>query len=399
VDEDKDGALARAAVSEHQANINVYAATSTVPFRDSIYAPLNKQTYFAWNLTRFAEGINKSAVALYQFAGWYDMYPRDQAAWFNNLTIPQRILFTPFSHAIGTDSGWKQFIPKIVNDDFTTEELHRYHIAEHLRFWDYYLKGIDNGIRKEPPVWYYVMGAPAGQAWRSSDRWPLANEVRTKYYLQGGPSGSIASVNDGLLSVTKPTAAGKDDYRVDYTTTSGKETRWHDGHGGRFFYPNMSEQGKKSLTYTTIPLKVPVEITGHPVMHFWMTASSEDADVFAYIEEVDETGYAYYVTEGMLRASHRTLSEPPFKYMGLPYHRSFKEDISPLPKGERVELVFELLPTSNIFDAGHRIRVRIVGADTDNFTTPRQDPAPVISVYRDASNVSFIELPIIPMGK
>ena len=82
--------------------------------------------------------------------------------------------------------------------------------------------------------------------------------------------------------------------------------------------------------------------------------------------------------------------------MGLPYHRSFAKDLQPLPAGEPVELVFDLLPTSNIFDAGHRIRVTIMGAEANNFATPQLDPAPTVTIYRNAEHSSYIDLPIIP---
>ena len=96
-----------------------------------------------------------------------------------------------------------------------------------------------------------------------------------------------------------------------------------------------------------------------------------------------------------MRASHRKLSLPPFKYMGLPYHRSYAEDIEPIPEGEPVELVFDLHPTSNIFDAGHSIRITVTCADQNNYDTPELFPAPVVTVYRNSTYASCISLPVI----
>ncbi len=106
--------------------------------------------------------------------------------------------------------------------------------------------------------------------------------------------------------------------------------------------------------------------------------------------------HSHYITEGTLRASHRAISEPPHDHLGLPYHRSFAEDLADLPAGEPVELVFDLHPTSNIFDQGHRIRVTITFADRDNTQTPELSPAPTVSIYRNADYASYIILPIIP---
>lgn len=394
VDADTDGSLAAAAQQEHQNNALLLSLIQAAPFRDNELQPgitHNQNAPF-----RFIEGINQSGVAIYHIGGWYDGWPRDEAIWFNNLTVPQRLLLTPFSHQIGYDAGWLEDIAPLVQDDFGAEAVTAFQFAEHLRFFDYYLKGIDNGIMEDLPVWYYTMGAPEGESWRSAESWPLPNERRTNFYFTENVEDSVNSINDGLLATNAPTAAaGKDDYVVDYGTTMGVATRWSNMYGGAFGYNDMTANDQKALTYTTEVLSDAVEVTGHPVIHLWVTSTADDGDFFVYLSEVDENGYAHYITEGALRASHRALSEAPYNYMGLPYHRSFVEDLQPLPAGEPVELVFDLLPTSNIFDAGHRIRLTIMGADADTFATPQLDPAPTVSIYRNTQYSSYIDLPII----
>jgi len=238
------------------------------------------------------------------------------------------------------------------------EEIIEFRLAEMLRWYDYWLKGIDNGIMNEPPIHYYTMGASKEEAWRTSIQWPLLGESRVSYLISEGPSGSFSSVNDGKLKTTEPSnEVGYDEYTVDCSTTTGKATRWTKGCGGPIKYPDMRENDSKALTYTTEPLKQYLEITGHPILHLWVV-SPRDVDFYAYLEEVDREGYSHYLTEGMLKVSHRALSKPSFEYMGLPYHRSYKEDILPLGD-EPVELVFDLLPVSNVFDEGHCIRLAI----------------------------------------
>ena len=136
-------------------------------------------------------------------------------------------------------------------------------------------------------------------------------------------------------------------------------------------------------------------MTGHPIVHLWVSSTAEDGDFFVYLEEVDGQGVSHYITEGTLRASHRAVSEAPFAYLGLPYHRSFQEDVAPLPQ-EPVELVLDLHPTSNLFDAGHRIRVTVTCADHDNALTPVLEPAPTVTIYRNTDYPSRIVLPVIP---
>ena len=131
------------------------------------------------------------------------------------------------------------------------------------------------------------------------------------------------------------------------------------------------------------------------MVSIWIESTADDGDFFVYLEEVDAEGVSNYVTEGSLRASHRKVSTPPYDYLGLPYHRSFAEDIAPLP-AEPVRLEFDLHPTANLFDAGHRIRVTITCADRDNQQTPEFEPPPVITLFSDPTRPSSIVLPIIP---
>jgi hypothetical protein len=269
--------------------------------------------------------------------------------------------------------------------------------TELLRWYDYWLKGIDNGVMTEAPIYYYTLGDVKNSGWHSAWQWPLPNEKRTNYYFDGTRAGSVDSTNDGSLSLVPPaTTTGADEFQVDYSTTSGTATRWTAGYDVMTApYPStLMFNDQKGLTYTTAPLSTEVEVTGHPVVHLWVTSSAKDVDFFVYLEDISEAKYSKYITEGTLRASHRAVSTPPYEYLGLPYHRSNAEDIADLP-GEPVELVFDLLPTSYIFEAGHRIRITITCADKDTALTPQLEPPPTVTLYRDADHASYIELPMI----
>jgi putative CocE/NonD family hydrolase len=205
----------------------------------------------------------------------------------------------------------------------------------------------------------------------------------------------VASINDGFLRVGPPhRATAYDLYPVDYSTTSGEHARWnainwaHD-------YPDMRTNDEKALTYTTPPLEADVELVGHPVAHLWLTTGAPDLDVFVYLEEVDSRGRSTYITEGNLRASHRTQGEAPFDNLGLPYHRHCESELAAIPSEEPVELVFDLLPTSCQVRQGNRIRIAVAFADADNFQTPFLDPPPEIRLLRDVDHASFVDLPII----
>lgn len=373
VDEDEDGLLLAEALEQHQTNGWVQNFFNSIPYRDSWDAGSNGVLWHLNSPISYIKNIEKKKVAIYHWSGWFDAWPRDQLVMFLNLKNPQRITIGPWCHQEGRQS------PE--------------YLIEHLRWYDYWLKGIDNGIMDEDPIFYGTIGAPRKELWQSATKWPLKDARSVNFYFAAGPSGSVGSINDGRLT-TEPCDLGNDDYEVDYSTTSGTVTRWTNLCGSGFGYPDMSPNDEKGLTYTTDALPDALEVTGHPLVHMWIKSTEKDGDFFVYLEEVEPNGYSHYVTEGTLRASHRSLHQSDFEYIGLPYHRSYKKDISKLKKKEPVELVFDLHPTSNLFDKGNRIRVTVVCADADTYETPILDPAPVITLYRNEDMRSYIMLTI-----
>ena len=385
VDSDPDGdQLAQILEQRRERSLSDVSAQGfgQAPFRDSDNPYLHdRKLWRDVGLYNLLDRVNGSRVAVYNSTGWYDLFSRDSLLWHANLTTPHRLHVRPLFHNDLGKSG--------ADLDFG---------AEAHRWFDYWLKGVDNGIMDEPPIRYYVMGAPKGTAWRTAEQWPPPDAQRTRFYLAGGRSGSVNSVNDGFLRPQPPTDAdGADGYTVDYSTTSGADARWSavvkDGK-----YPAQRANDAKALTYTTAPLERDLEVIGHPVAHLWLTAEAPDLDVFVYLEEVDDRGHVEYITEGNLRASHRAVGEAPFNNLGLPFHRSYEEDVAQIPAGEPFELVFDLLPTAKRFRQGTRIRAAVACADADNFDTPTLDPAPRVHLLRNIAHTSFVELPILPVS-
>jgi uncharacterized protein len=354
-----------AAIRDHQKNRDIFQMFAPLHFRDSIDPVTKKNVFEERSPWTYAAGIEKSGVAVYHLAGWFDIFPRDTTLWFNNLHNPQKVVIGPWFHG-GSDGL-----------DLA---------AEHLRWYDFWLKGIDNGVMGEAPFHYWTMGAPKGQEWRATSQWPLPTQKPTPFFFQ----------EHGALKTAAITSAkGQDEFKVDYSATTTTGNRWTAGYGGGIGYPDMAPNDKKGLSYTSAPLTAAVEVTGHPVVHLWVTSTATDGDFFVYLEEVTPDGFSHYVTEGTLRASHRAVSDPPYNNLRLPYHRGFAADVKPLPRTP-VELAFDLEPTSKMFATGNCIRVTIVGADKDNNLTPKLSPAPKVTIYRDAEHASFITLPVIP---
>ncbi len=380
VDSDPDGVLLAEAMQERNSETGLSNASEMAklyPFRDSTSAD-GINYWQIMDLYPFIERINQSSTAVYMTVGWYDVFTADTFYWYNNLNVPKRLTIRPTDHSAVSANQYDL--------DYGIEAL---------RWFDYWLKGIDNGIMDEAPIHYYVQDEPKKGTWQSSDQWPLETQEPTPYYLGPGKSGTIASVNDGGLGKAPPVITSSSDaYTVDYSATTGTKSRWgaiEEAHS----YPDLRTHDAKALTYTTPPLESGVQVTGHPVMHLWLITDAPDLDVFVYLEEVDNQGKSIYVTEGDLRASHRKLSQAPFNNLGLPYHSHYQSDQEPVPAGNPIELVFSLLPTSYQFHSGSRIRITIAFADAGNFDTPILTPAPTLQLLRDTGHPSLVELPIV----
>jgi hypothetical protein len=378
VDRDEDGTLLAEARAERQGGPAGQAAVGIMEkfvYRDSPMAD-GRRFWELISLYPMLESINRSGIPVFLTNGWFDPLARENFFIYSNLTVPKRLIVRP------TDHG---------QEDAPGHDVD--YAAEAHRWFDHWLKGIDNGIMNEPPIRYFLMGEDRPNAWRSSEVWPTKDQSVTRYYLAAGPPGT-ESTNNGSLVPAMPNAGESDSYAVDYRTTTGKKTRWtainwvHD-------YPNMRSNDAKALTYTTPSLKVDTRVVGHPVLHLWFASDASDLDFFALLEEVDRHGNSIYVTEGNLRASHRMVALAPYDTLGLPYHNHYHSEVVPIPPGTPVELDFDLLPTAYRFSRGNRIRLALDCCDADNFDTPILEPPPNLRILRGGPNSSCIDLPLL----
>lgn len=150
------------------------------------------------------------------------------------------------------------------------------------------------------------------------------------------------------------------------------------------------------MVYATAPFEADTEITGYPIVNLLVTSTATDGAFFVYLEDINESGNVTYITEGVLRALHRKISNetPPYKML-TPYHSFKKKDTIPLTPGQLAELKLGLQPTSVLIRKGHRLRIAIAGHDKETFARIPAEGVPTISVARNKRNSSWIELPVV----
>jgi putative CocE/NonD family hydrolase len=193
--------------------------------------------------------------------------------------------------------------------------------------------------------------------------------------------------------------ASTDTYAVDRTATTGVWSRYGkhlSGGMGPADYGDRAEPDRKLLCFTSAPLPVDTEVTGHPVAHVCLSCDREDGALFVYLQDVAPDGRVLMVTDGCLRLSMRKTSDAaPYRTNG-PWRTGRSDDLEPVDPGEVMDLTFDLLPVSWLFRAGHRIRVAIAGADADNFVqVPEHGPPPRFVVHHGGDRPARVDLPVM----
>ncbi len=209
--------------------------------------------------------------------------------------------------------------------NFPERPYTEYH-DELVRWYDYWLKGIDTGILDEPPIKMFVMGI---NKWRFEDEWPLARTEWTKFFLQ--PKGG--------LSKTPPSAAEPDTFtqRAPYLDST-----------------------VYCLKYSTGPLEKDMEVTGPLALYLNASIDIDDTNWMVDLVDVDPDGNRQLVSAGYLKAAHRALDEKKSKPY-QPIHP--RQDPVPVPPGEVLEYAIAMMPTSNVFQKGHSMELIIRNQD------------------------------------
>jgi putative CocE/NonD family hydrolase len=375
VDADSQGKHLAELVSQHH-NVNVAEAVSKIEFRDDPLDAFHLQDISPSGLRARIEASN---VPMMVWCGWLDGGGGEDALTrYRNFSNPQVVIIGPLSH--GGDYDVDPFASNHTPPVPSTEEQFKMEA-------DFF----DRVLRNETPepiessVRYYTMGEGR---WHTTKTWPPEG-FSTEHLYFG---------ERNTLNAAAPSAASaSDSYAVDFSASTGKQTRWHTGFGGGdVVYPDRAEADKELLVYTSEPLNADLEITGTPVLTVEMSSTTSDGAIHAYLEDVSPEGTVTYVNEGSLRLIDRKEVDPKsltYEPLG-PAHSFLRKDAEPLIPGEAARIRLALYPTSVLLRKGHRIRVALAGADAGIFQRYPKDGTPTWTIYREAQRASFIDLPV-----
>jgi putative CocE/NonD family hydrolase len=334
-------------------------------------------------------------VPTYGFGGWYDVFLQGTLNNFVGVSTrglterarrSQRVMIGPWIHDLG-DRGR---CGRTGDVDFGPAALVDLR-AEELRWFDYWLKGIDDGLLREPPVRVFVMGA---NRWRTAEAWPIPGTRYVEHYFHSaGRANSL--FGDGRLGVRPPETEPPDRYVYDpqnpVPTLGGSTCCGEDitpvPMGPRDQRP--AEWRPDVLCYTTPPLAAALEVTGPIKVVLWVASTAPDTDFTAKLVDVAPSGFAMNVAQGIIRARFRESFEHP----------------TLLEPGRVYRYEIDCWSSSNRFEPGHRIRVEIASSNFPQFDRnpntghPFGRDAELVpatqTVYHDAAHPSHIVLPIV----
>lgn len=329
-------------------------------------------------------------VPAFAIAGWYDCLLGGDLKHYEGFKDQEqtKLMIGPWVHA-----SFQQAVGELnfgLSASNMLLELKTDLTSLQLRWFDYWLKEIDNGITMEAPVKIFVMGE---NNWRDEQEWPLKRAVYTPYYFNSNGNANTKD-GDGKLSKNPPAMEGYDRYI--YDPANPVPTL-----GGNHLLPAHYPRGpvdqhiieirEDVLVYSSEILEEDTEVTGPLKVVLYAESSAIDTDFTAKLVDVHPNGLAYNIADGIIRAKYREGdgTEASFIQPNVVY---------------RYEI--DLLATSNLFKKGHQIRVEISSSNFPRFDLnlntgeTMRDSVSMISatqrVYHSEKYPSHIVLPIIP---
>jgi len=359
-------------------------------FKDWLAHPSFDAYWKQWSIEDHYANIQ---VPVLSFAAWYDIFLGGSLRNYTRLKKEggtdaakngQRLVVYVGGHAGGSESRW------VGGVDFG-EKLPIDQDEMMLRWYDWLLKGQANGVENEKPVRIFVMGK---NEWRDEDDWPLARARSTRYYLHSTGGGANGLAGNGTLSTAAPAEEKPEQYIYDpsdATPTIGGPLccgPLPTGIGPQDQRP--AETRGDVLVFTTLAFAKDTEVTGPVTLDLYASSSAVDTDFTGMLVDVWPNGFAQNLTSGILRMRYRNSQE--------------KAELT--NPGETYHLTVDLWATSNVFLAGHKLRLEVSSSNFPRFDRnlntgeiqargTRMVKATNV-IYHDKAHPSALILPVVP---
>lgn len=297
---------------------------------------------------------------VFAMGGWADSYHNFVLHLLQHLRVPRKGLIGP----------WLHDIPHVASPGPQID-----HLREMVRWWDYWLKGIETGIMEEPMLAIWVQGSrppdPYVESipghWRYETEWPVARTAPHVWYL--GEAGQFA--------LAPPSHSQPDRWKGPLTVGLAAPF-WCTGLRPGGLPRDQRCDDAYALTFTSAPLTDPLEILGFPTVTLYVAASEPVAQVAVKLCDVAPDGSSLLVTRGVVNLTHRDSHEHP----------------TALLPGAIYPVTVALSSISHVFAPGQRIRLSMAGADWPLVWPPPHRA--VLSLYHDTARPSHVMLPVIP---
>ena len=374
-------------------SVPAFARDDIAPYyRDWVEHYQNDDYWQRWNIATAHANID---IPAYHQGGWYDIFLGGTLRNFigmcghaptENTRNGQRLIIGPWMH-----DG--VLAPKPGDVDFglgaggAAIDIH----GKLLRWFDHWLKGVDNGVDHDPSIELFVMGV---NQWRSETEWPLERAKFTEYYFHS-EGNAATDLNSGTLTTKLPDAEPADSFEYDPhkpVPTQGGGLCCHNAQVpfGAFDQSKV-EQRDDVVVYSTPPLDDDLEVTGPIRVILYAASSAPDTDFTAKLVDVSPCGRAINLTDGIVRARYRNSTE---KAELLTPDEVYRYDI-------------DLWATSNVFLKGHRIRIEITSSNFPRFdrnpntgkpaTNPAEFNTATQTIMHDKDYPTHVRLPVVPM--
>ena len=344
--------------------------------------------WYRANVNHFAETIS---TPMLHVTSWYDTFAEGGPAAYQNISTKsdfsvartgQRLIIGPWGHLLpytnpsSRGAGDIDFGPNALID--LNETL--------LRWFDYWLKDVANGIMDESPVSVFTLGE---NRWQHMSDWPPPNMRQVRYFLHSGGEANTLKGN-GTLSTVPPSQEQTDTFVYDPDNPVQSL-------GGNNLTVDMGVQDQRPveerndvLVYTSEPITQALEITGPVTVTLWASSSAIDTDFTAKLVDVHPDGYAQNLLNGIIRARYRdSATTPQMMEAGKPY-----------------QFTLDLWATSNVFLPGHCIRLEISSSHFPEFDRNlntgeafgegTQGVTAQQTVFHQEDRASYVLLPVIP---